>query len=134
MTLEVPAILAAVTTVGDMDAARALAQAIVERKLAACVQLSAIESFYRWDGAVQHAPEVRLVFKTTEAAWPALHQAIVALHPYSLPEVHAHHLDQVHMPYAHWVAEQIAEGAAARSDKKDLLDEGIRKGNAKVDR
>ena len=110
MTQASPAILAAVTTVGDMAAARQLAQAIVERRLAACVQLSAIESFYRWDGAVQHEPEVRLVFKTTETAWPALHQAIVALHPYSLPAVHALRIDQVHAPYAQWVAEQTADG------------------------
>lgn len=106
--MDAPVILAAVTTVGDMPAARQLAQAIVERRLAACVQLSAIESFYRWDGAVQHEPEVRLVFKTTEAAWPALLQAIVALHPYSLPAVHALRLDAVHGPYAQWVAEQTS--------------------------
>lgn len=109
MSRETPAVLAAVTTVGDMEAARQLARAIVERRLAACVQLSAIESFYRWDGAVQHEPEVRLVFKTTEPAWPALREAIVALHPYRLPAVHALRLDEVHAPYAHWVAEQITD-------------------------
>lgn len=112
--MDAPVILAAVTTVGDMPAARQLAQAIVERRLAACVQLSAIESFYRWDGAVQHEPEVRLVFKTTEAAWPALLQAIVALHPYSLPAVHALRLDAVHGPYAQWVAEQTGADPTAR--------------------
>ncbi|MGC3985491.1 MAG: divalent-cation tolerance protein CutA [Pseudorhodoferax sp.] len=77
--------VAVLTTVGDMDAARALARTLVERRLAACVQLSAIESFYRWDGAVQHAPEVRLLCKTSAAAAPALRAAIVELHPTRCP-------------------------------------------------
>lgn len=99
-------LLAAVTTVSDMAAARTLARELVERRLAACVQLSPIESFYRWDGAVQREPEVRLVCKTTEAGWPALQAAIAALHPYELPAVYAVRLDAVHAPYATWVAEQ----------------------------
>lgn len=101
------ATVAVITTVGDMAAARDLARALVERRLAACVQLSAIESFYHWDGAVQHEPEVRLLCKTTGAAWPALHAAIVERHPYDLPAVHMVELDAVHEPYAQWVAGQI---------------------------
>jgi periplasmic divalent cation tolerance protein len=103
-----PTALAVVTTVGDMEGARQLARTIVEGRLAACVQLSAIESFYTWDGALQHEPEVRLVCKTTEAAWPRLHAALLAAHPYALPAIHAVRLDLVHAPYAQWLAEQTA--------------------------
>lgn len=102
------ATLAVVTTVGDMEAARALARALVERRLAACVQLSPIESFYRWDGALQHEPEVRLVCKTSAAAAPALREAIVALHPYAVPAVVTMALADVNAPYAQWVQAQTS--------------------------
>ena len=95
--------LVAFTTVADLDTARRLARTIVERKLAACAQLSTIESFYVWDGALQQSPEVRIVFKTTEAAWPALERAIVELHPYELPAVHAVEVAAIHAPYAAWI-------------------------------
>lgn len=107
-TVTTPAALAAVTTVGNLEDARRLAREMVTRKLAACAQLSQIESFYEWDGALQNEPEVRIVFKTTEACWLALEQAIVALHPYALPAVHAVRLDHVHEPYARWLAEQTS--------------------------
>ncbi|MFT3721738.1 divalent-cation tolerance protein CutA [Pseudorhodoferax sp.] len=103
-----PATHAVFTTLPDLPAARALARTLVERRLAACVQLSAIESFYRWEGAVQHEPEVRLVCKTSAAGVAALQQAIVALHPYALPAVYALQLDGVHPPYAQWVADETA--------------------------
>jgi periplasmic divalent cation tolerance protein len=108
--------LAAVTTVGNIDDARRLAREIVARKLAACAQLSEIESFYEWDGALQNEPEVRIVFKTTEACWPALEQAIAALHPYTLPAIHAVRLDHVHAPYACWLAEQTVPPTGASGD------------------
>lgn len=95
--------VAVLTTVGDMEAARTLARTLVERRLAACVQLSAIESLYRWDGAVQHEPEVRLLCKTSAATAPALREAIVQLHPYAVPAVYAMPLVDVHPPYAQWV-------------------------------
>ncbi|MGE5117096.1 MAG: divalent-cation tolerance protein CutA [Betaproteobacteria bacterium] len=107
---EAPQPLVVVTTVGSADDARRLAQAAVELRLAACAQLSTIESFYRWQGAVQHEPEVRIVFKTTEAAWPALRAAILELHPYELPAIHAVRPAVVHEPYARWIADET-EGA-----------------------
>ena len=92
------------TTVGDLETARRIAREMVERQLAACAQLSSIESFYVWDGALQQSPEVRIVFKTTDAAWPALQRAIVELHPYELPAVHAVAVAAIHEPYAAWIA------------------------------
>jgi periplasmic divalent cation tolerance protein len=96
--------LVAFTTVGDIDTARRLARTLVERKLAACAQLSSIESFYVWDGALQQSPEVRIVLKTTDAAWPALERAIAELHPYELPAIHAIEVAAIHAPYAVWIA------------------------------
>ena len=101
-------LIAVFTTVGQMEQARHLARSIVERKLAACAQLSQIESFYDWQGSLRNEPEVRLLFKTTKQNYPALEAAILELHPYDLPAVHAVELSAVHGPYAQWVVENSA--------------------------
>jgi periplasmic divalent cation tolerance protein len=93
-----------VTTVGTVEQARTLAQAMVERRLAACAQITVIESFYRWQGQVEHEPEVRLLFKTRAECYAALEAAIRALHPYALPAIHALPTAQAYGPYAEWVA------------------------------
>jgi periplasmic divalent cation tolerance protein len=98
--------IAVFTTLGSMDEARRLARAIVERKLAACAQLSQIESFYVWKGALQNEPEVRVLFKTTDSRYAALEAAIVELHPYELPAIHAVEMAAVHAPYAQWIIDE----------------------------
>ena len=98
-------VIAVVTTVATLADARRLACAIVERRLAACAQLSTIESFYVWHDALQNEAEVRVLFKTTRASWPELEAAIVELHPYELPAIHALECAAVHAPYAQWVAD-----------------------------
>lgn len=93
-----------VTTVGTAEQARELARAMVERRLAACAQITAIESFYRWQGQVEHEPELRLLFKTRAECYAELESAIRALHPYELPAIHAVPVAQAYGPYAEWVA------------------------------
>jgi hypothetical protein len=53
-----PAFLLVVTTVGNADDAARLARTLVERGLAACAQISAIESYYAWQGAIEHDSEL----------------------------------------------------------------------------
>ncbi len=95
-----------VTTVGTRDDALRLARALVDQRLAACVQVSAIDSVYRWDGQVQQDAEHRLVIKTTSARLEAAEQAVRALHPYALPALHALPLQRVDPAYADWVAQE----------------------------
>jgi periplasmic divalent cation tolerance protein len=97
--------LAVFTTVATLDEARRIARAVVERELAACAQLSTIESFYVWKGAVQHEDEVRILFKTTDVAYEALERTIRELHPYELPAIHAVRFDRIFAPYGEWIAE-----------------------------
>lgn len=101
-------LLAVVTTVATREQAQALARALIDARLAACVQISAIESVYRWEGQVQQEPEYRVLAKTVAACWPAIEAAIRARHPYELPQIVAFALDPVHAPYADWVASQCA--------------------------
>lgn len=95
--------LAVVTTVESQREAQHLARTLVERGLAACAQISEIESFYSWDGAVQHAKEFRVLFKTTGALYEAIELAIRELHSYALPAIHAYAIERISEPYAAWV-------------------------------
>jgi periplasmic divalent cation tolerance protein len=92
-----------VTTVGTAEQARALAHAMVERRLAACAQITAIESIYRWQGQVEHESEYRLLFKTRAERYAELEAAIRALHPYELPTIHALATAQAYAAYSEWV-------------------------------
>jgi periplasmic divalent cation tolerance protein len=74
------------TCANDAEAAR-IASALVEGKLAACVQASQILSTYRWKGKVETEPEVRLLIKTKAADYAAVAALIASLHSYENPEV-----------------------------------------------
>jgi len=80
--------LLVLTTLPDVASAQALAVALVDERLAACVNILApCQSVYRWQGAVERADEVQLLIKTSEARYAALEAAIVAQHPYQTPEI-----------------------------------------------
>jgi periplasmic divalent cation tolerance protein len=102
--------LLVVTTVGDRDEADRLARALVEKRLAACAQISAIESFYTWDGAVRNEAEFRVLFKVAESGYDAAEAAIRSLHSYDLPAIHAIAVERAHAPYAEWVAANSRPG------------------------
>jgi len=68
--------------------ARKLAGIVLDERLAACVQIvPGVESWYRWQGKVERAQEWLLLFKTTQACWPALRDRLAELHPYEVPEI-----------------------------------------------
>lgn len=96
-------LLAVYTTVGSANEAQAMARTLVERQLAACAQISQIDSVYTWQGLVQQSPEFRILFKTTSDQYPALEAAIRALHSYELPAIYAVAFAQAYEPFAAWV-------------------------------
>ena len=98
-------LLAVSTTVATLEAARQLARTMVERRLAACAEISAIESFYAWHGEVANDPEFRVVFKTTGERYPAVETAIRELHAYELPAIDAVALERASGAYARWIEE-----------------------------
>jgi periplasmic divalent cation tolerance protein len=97
--------IAVVTTVGSKKEARRLARSLVEARLAACAQISRIESVYAWKGAIESGKEYRVLFKTTEESYPAIERAIRDLHSYELPAIHAFAFEHVYPAYAEWIAE-----------------------------
>ena len=75
-------------TCPDAGSAEKIARALVDRKLAACVNmLPGLRSVYTWKGVCETAEEHLLVIKTSSSVYPALEQAILELHPYELPEI-----------------------------------------------
>jgi len=99
------------TTVADRGDADRIARTVVERGLAACAQISAIDSWYAWQGAVQNEAEFRILFKVAADAYAAIEAAILELHPYELPAIHAVAVERAHAPYADWVAANSSSGA-----------------------
>lgn len=103
-------ILLCLCTCPDPACADAIATALVEERLAACVnQLPGLRSVYRWEGKVDRAEEVLLLIKTTNDRLPALTARVQTLHPYELPELIAVEAAGGLAPYLAWVAEQTRE-------------------------
>ena len=97
--------LLVVSNLPTREAALELAAKLVERRVAACVNvLAECTSVYRWQGKVESAVEVPLLIKTTCAAYPALERAICELHPYELPEIVAVPIRGGLPGYLEWVA------------------------------
>lgn len=75
------------TTVPDRKEAESLAEGILDNRLAACIQMADIRSFFLWDGDLQKEMEVRLSIKTTERRYPELEAYIRQNHSYDVPEI-----------------------------------------------
>ena len=108
--LKPPPSLLVITNCPDEAVANAIALAVVEAKLAACVNiLPRVQSIYRWQGQVESASEIALFIKSTAAAYPALEAQIRALHPYEVPEIIALDITQGLPAYLNWLAEQTLQ-------------------------
>lgn len=99
-----------ITNCPDEETANRIALAVVEEKLAACVNiLPRVQSIYRWQGAVESAVEVPLLIKTAAAAYPVLEAAIRERHPYDVPEIIALPITAGLPAYLNWVAEETLQ-------------------------
>lgn len=110
---DVPIVLV-LTTEADESKADALAQALVEQGLAACVSRFPVRSTYRWQGQLECSHEVQLLIKTTPQGWPRLKQALTGLHSYETPEM-LHWEVQASERYGAWVQESLAQAPRALS-------------------
>lgn len=89
-------------------AAEGLAAALVETRVAACVNLvPGLRSIYRWQDAVQRDDESLLLIKTSAAQFEALKAEVLQRHPYELPEIIAVKVDAGHAPYLDWIARSL---------------------------
>jgi len=112
--------LLAYCTCPDGDSARAIANALVDEGLAACVGiLPGVQSVYRWQGRRESAREHLLTIKTRRDAYAALERAIVALHPYELPEIIAVPITQGLAGYLAWIDDNVMGGHARRTNNEN---------------
>lgn len=94
-------------TVGAAGDAELLARALVEERIAACVnRLPGLQSIYRWEGKVEQSAEELLVIKTRKALFPTLEKRVRELHGYTVPEIIALPIVAGSEPYLKWLGEQ----------------------------
>jgi periplasmic divalent cation tolerance protein len=99
------------TTVGQKEAAERLAQHLVERRLAACVNIvGPIRSVYRWKQQMQDEQEFLLLIKTTADHAGQFQSAFKELHPYELPECIQLRIEGGGEEYLAWLAWEVSSG------------------------
>jgi periplasmic divalent cation tolerance protein len=97
------------TNLPDRESAMRLAGALLEKRLAACINvLAECTSVYRWKGAVENAREVPVLIKTRAARYAEVEAAIRGLHPYELPEIVAVPVVRGFEDYLRWVADETS--------------------------
>jgi periplasmic divalent cation tolerance protein len=100
--------IAVFITAPSKEEASRLADLLVERKLAACVQiLPAMESVYRWQGKLERQKEILLIAKTVNSKFAELEREVRAVHSYETPEIVAVPLTALSEPYRQWLEASV---------------------------
>ncbi|HTP68637.1 MAG TPA: divalent-cation tolerance protein CutA [Dongiaceae bacterium] len=96
-------------TCGTLEESRKIAKALVEKRLAACVNIvtHAVESFYMWEGKLENASEYLLVMKTGEDRLDALQREVLEMHSYDTPEFVALPIVAGAQAYLNWLGESV---------------------------
>ncbi|MDI3539156.1 MAG: periplasmic divalent cation tolerance protein [Methanolobus sp.] len=100
------------TTAKDMDEARKIASALVERKLAACVNMYPVTSIYSWQGKVEEEEEIALSIKSTSDRLEDIRTSIRAMHSYDLPAITFQEIKGDH-DYLMWISDSTSESSPA---------------------
>jgi len=96
------------TTAASKDEARRIGRTLVERLLAACVNvIPQVGTIYRWEGEIEEAEEWLLIIKTTATAFERVRDAINELHSYDVPECISVAIENGSMAYLNWVGESV---------------------------
>ena len=99
-----------VSTYPDKKSISRVARIVVEKKLAACVNYTEINSVYTWKNKIQDTTEFLALFKTTNGSKQKLKETIARSHPYEVPEIVELKMDDVSLPYMKWLEESTLRG------------------------
>ncbi len=107
-------------TCGSSREGRRIAQAVVERRLAACVNVftAPVASYFRWKGRVRGGRETFLLIKSSRKRLPALQAAVQQLHSYEVPELIALPIAAGSPAYLRWLGESLSGARQARARKR----------------
>lgn len=94
------------TTFPDEQSAKVLMYLLLEQKLAACVQMMPIQSFYRWEGKLCESSEQLVLIKTRSDLFTRIEEAILKHHPYTTPQIIQVPIEQGLSAYLQWIKEE----------------------------
>jgi periplasmic divalent cation tolerance protein len=99
-----------VTTTAEHADAKKIAEAVLEKRLAACVQVSGpIDSSYWWNGRIEKSREWTVTMKTRRDLYAGLEKLLLSVHPYDQPEIVATAIVEISPGYCRWLNEQVSE-------------------------
>lgn len=100
--------LIVLTTLPKLSKARQIAAQVLQKNLAACVNLlGPVESSFRWQGKIDHAKEYLLLMKTRASHFARLRHFLERNHPYSVPEIVALAIEKGNTPYLEWLKASV---------------------------
>jgi len=104
------------TTIDSREAAQRIAETVVAKRLAACVQISGpITSVYWWQGKIEHAQEWTCTAKTQKKLYRELETAIKEVHTYDVPEILATEIVEGIRSYEDWITQETSKQEMATS-------------------
>jgi periplasmic divalent cation tolerance protein len=86
-----------------------IAKQLIEKRLIACAQFSAIESLYRWQNQLENSQEIMMHAKSIYSYWPSIQTSIKQLHPYEVPEIIATSILEIEPSYFQWMLEELGQ-------------------------
>jgi len=98
-----------ISTCANRKDAEKIARGIVDRRLAACVNILPIRSYYRWNGKIRVDSEYLIIAKTRSELFTKLKSRILALHGYHLPEIISLRVDSGYKKYLNWIDSEVRE-------------------------
>ena len=97
-----------VSTFPSKQSVTNIANQLVKKKLAACVNITKISSIYTWKGKIENQPEYLAFFKTTKKNKQILKKELEKLHPYDVPEIAEINVDSITHPYLKWLKDSTS--------------------------
>ena len=94
-----------VSTFPNKQSVTSIANKLVKKKLAACVNITKISSVYTWKGKVENQNEYLALFKTTKKNQLTLKKELKKLHPYDVPEIAEINVESINQPYMKWLVD-----------------------------
>ena len=95
------------TTFAKKKEAEEVAKKIIEKKLAACIQISEIESYYKWNNKVENSNEYKVEIKTLDRNYKKIEDLILKNHKYEIPEIISYKLNKGSKKYLDWIKQEV---------------------------